>query len=398
MITRQHIEPDFFDDAEAMRAAFDARFSDRYGQMPRWAYFCVPQQYTYLRAPPQEVLPAPLFERFMERLRQWCLDQLGLVPMGFPYLHLMIDGCRLELHSDFHNGVWGYVYSLTRWENRTFSGGETLLMRDGVPSYQKHHVHGDVLYELIPARFNQLLVFDDRIVHATPVIEGSMDPLHARIAMVGHIRAASPVCVGALSNESASKVIHDGLRTLVDPLKPLRNVQGTISFRLTVAASGNIESTTVLTDNLVTQAIGYEASDEVAAAKRHVQQMLSRLRFEPAVSGSSITFAVLLPLPNLQRIEIDVPHAGSLEALQRSINTGLEHSALGIRGDWNGSVFHVRQPIAGSIRIEPRHVLATFDPPMWVPSQRERFAFALSEGLKRSAAIVSSGAVHQTAG
>ena len=70
---------------------------------------------------------------------------------------------------------------LRGWNKDNFSGGETLLMRDGVPSYKKHHVHGEVLYELIPARFNQLLIFDDRIVHGTPVIQGNMDPLRRTV-------------------------------------------------------------------------------------------------------------------------------------------------------------------------------------------------------------------------
>ena len=121
-----------------MREAFDAPLRTPYAQK-------VPRHYTYLRTTPEAVFPAPLFGRFMSFLRQWCMENLGVTP-GIPNLHLMVNGCKLELHSDFHNGAWGYVYSLTRWEQRKFSGGETALLHDGIPSYKKHHAHGDALY------------------------------------------------------------------------------------------------------------------------------------------------------------------------------------------------------------------------------------------------------------
>ena len=103
------------------------------------------------------------------------------------------------------------------------------MLRDGTPSYKKHHAHGDVLYELIPAHFNQLLVFDDRIVHATPTIEGSMDPIEGRIALVGHIRATSPVISGNLDWTQACKVVSGLLSQVRDRIRNYKDVQGTVT-------------------------------------------------------------------------------------------------------------------------------------------------------------------------
>jgi hypothetical protein len=90
-------------------------------------------------------------------------------------------------------------------------------------------VHGEVLYDLIPAHFNQLLVFDDRIVHATPTIEGTMDPMDGRIAMVGHIRATSPIVTGNLDETQARSVVREVLPHLRERIRSHWDVQGTSS-------------------------------------------------------------------------------------------------------------------------------------------------------------------------
>jgi hypothetical protein len=374
MISRTHVEPGFFEDAEAMRATLDASFQNRYADKIAWYYFCDPRMYTYLRAAPKSAFPEAMFGRFMQRLRDWCVENLGLVPMGVPHLHMMVNGCRLGLHSDYQNGAWGYVYSLTRWDKKNFHGGETLLLRDGIPSYKKHHVHGEVLYELMPANFNQLLIFDDRIVHATPTIEGSMDPMEARIAMVGHIRATSPLVSGGVSWAEARSVIAQALPGLKDRLQNHKEVQGTISWRLSVTAAGAVESVTALTDNLVTPVTGYERSEAVAKVRAHIYEVISRLRFPSADQPSSIIVPVLVPLPDLRPIEYflshDLPVASAVETVARHL---AGRQGLALEGSWDGPSFIVHEPLAGVIRVERSRITLSFDAPMWVPSQREAF-------------------------
>ncbi len=374
MISRTHVEQDFFEDAQAMRGILDACFQNRYADQIAWYYFCDPRMYTYLRAAPKSVFPEPMFERFMQRLRLWCVENLGLVPVGMPHLHLMVNGCRLGLHSDYHNGAWGYVYSLTRWDKKSFLGGETLLLRDGIPSYKKHHVHGEVLYELMPANFNQLLIFDDRIVHATPTIEGGMDPMEGRIAMVGHIRATSPLVSGGVSSAEARRVISEALPGLKDRLQSHKDVQGTISWRLSVAPSGAVESATALTDNLVAPITGYERSEAVATVRAHIHKVMSGLRFPRAAQPSSIIVPVLVPLPDLRPIEASVSHdmpvAAAVETVARLL---AGKDGLAIEGAWDGQRFIAHEPVAGVIRVECSSITLSFDAPMWVPSQREAF-------------------------
>ncbi len=382
MIKRQHIVEDFFPEAEAMRTAYDEKVKNAYQQTVHWQYFCQPQMYTYLRTVPQQIVPEALWGRFSAHLKRWCIQNVGLIPTGAPNLHLMVDGCTLGLHSDFHNGTWGFVYSLTRWQGRRFSGGETLLMRDGIPSYKKHHVQGETLYELVPAQFNQLLLFDDRIVHGTQTIEGSMDPLEGRIALVGHLRATSPVIEGALEPAAARRIIAEFHRALAEPMAAYKDVQGVMTFRLSVDAEGRVGATQVLTDNFVTAHSGYEANDEVAAARAQVLEAAGALRFAAAAGPSQVTAAVLLPLPDLRPIEISIAHAGRPARLQEALSAQIKDgAALGFVVDAQGDRFAVREPLAGEIRVESQRIFASFDPPMWVPSQREHFQRALSENL-----------------
>jgi hypothetical protein len=387
MIRRQHVMGHFFEDAEAMREAIDMCFKDAYARRISWHYFCDPLKYTYLRTTPQEVIPKPIFESFMQRLRLWCTENLGLMPVGLPNLHLMVNGCRLGFHSDFHNGTWGYVYSLTRWEERRFSGGETLLLRDGVPSYKKHHVHGEVLYELIPANFNQLLVFDDRIVHATPTIEGSMDPMDGRIALVGHIRATSPLVTGSIQGTEARRVVLQALSLLGDRIRTYKDVQGTVTYRLAIVATGAVESVTVLTDNVITPFTGYGHSDAVASVKSIIQHALAGLRFSAAAGNSTLIVPVLIPFPDLRHIEFAVSHDASRDAISEWAAAHLDDiDGLELRGSWEGYTYTMREPVAGSIQIEPTQIALSFDPPMWVPSQRESFQMALMEWAKTASA------------
>lgn len=186
--------PDFFAEAEAMRAAIDAHFGDPMAHGAEthqvWNYWHVPDMYTYLRTLPGKVIPAPLLSSFFERLSAWTRTHLGCVPSD-THLSLYVDGCRQELHNDALNGRYGYVYSLTRWRERRFSGGETMVLKPGALGQSMAGgtaMAGTSFYDLIPAEFNQLLVFDDRLPHAVRQVNGPMDPLHGRLVLHGHLR------------------------------------------------------------------------------------------------------------------------------------------------------------------------------------------------------------------
>jgi Rps23 Pro-64 3,4-dihydroxylase Tpa1-like proline 4-hydroxylase len=51
---------------------------------------------------------------------------------------------------------------------------------------------GGELIERIPARFDQLTVFDSRLPHGVAVVEGTRDPLEARVALHGWFHDPEP--------------------------------------------------------------------------------------------------------------------------------------------------------------------------------------------------------------
>jgi hypothetical protein len=295
----------------------------------------------------------------------------------------MVNGCMLGLHSDFHNGAWGYVYSLTLWGSRELSCGETLLVRDGVPSCKKYHVKGSAIYELFHARFNQLFIFGDSIVHGTPSIQGGMDPLRGRLALVGHLCATSPLITGPLDHTVAKSIVADAFTRLREKTGQYKVIQGTLSLRLVIASSGTVESMIAHADSVVKAISGYEQVPHVVAINSLIQDTMRHLRFPIASGATTIELAILVPVPDLRQIEVkseDKRHsredADSKEARRQIIQV------YGPRADWDGDRFRIDEPSQGTIEIGSHSIVALFDAPMWVPSQRQGFEMLLADSLK----------------
>jgi hypothetical protein len=155
-----------------------------------WDYWHIPQQYTYFRTIALNAISPALLGQFTEALRAWGRAHLGTDRITLPWLSFYIERCRQEFHSDVVQGMWSYVYSLTPWDDRHFTGGETLLgsplLLDYWPTFDpSHSTESRTLVEQIPARFDQLTVFDSRLPHGVAVVEGTRDPVQARVALHG---------------------------------------------------------------------------------------------------------------------------------------------------------------------------------------------------------------------
>ena len=88
------------------------------------------------------------------------------------------------------HGPWAFVLSLTRWEERRFSGGETMLLAPSTLSHWATHssdavVERSDLMQLVEPAFNQLAVFDPRVPHGVREVRGCRDPRAARVVLHG---------------------------------------------------------------------------------------------------------------------------------------------------------------------------------------------------------------------
>jgi hypothetical protein len=297
---RYAVTPNFFDEAPALRTSFDAFVTNPDSQNVRkhgkWNYWYVPELYAYLRADPKAVLCVAEFERFAERLADWAFDKYGLTRVTGPSLSMYVSGCEQQPHNDAANGDFGYVYSLTRWGERRFAGGETLLFADNVSSVRGRSGAGANFFDKIPPVFNQLLIFDDRLLHGVARVSGgAMDPLDSRVVLHGHLRA-SDVVVTAVDDDETRARVGDCLVKVMADLASVERVaaqdlQGVLTLRLVLAPDGSPSELRPLLARVLRHT-GESASIEGLLAEIRTRLFLTR--FPSGAGGAEITIPVVL--------------------------------------------------------------------------------------------------------
>jgi len=283
-------------EAEAMRAAVNAHFDEPERHEPQshqvWNYWFVPNTYAYLRTNPEKVIGDAMADRFFDRVCAAGFERWGLRHAYRPYLSLYVAGCYQALHNDAAGGRLGYVYSLTRWNERNFKGGETLIFREGgyfgTPEMTKPSATEN-FYELIPARFNQLLVFDDRLPHSVPRIEGQMDPFAGRLVLHGHFEEAGITVEGQVDEAEAVAVIEDVRARLTARARGAYH--GLLTVRLWVKRDGSISNVVPLLDRVLPGQPGVQPFDTEEALKS-----LRKVDFPPTASESRITVPLAFAL------------------------------------------------------------------------------------------------------
>ncbi|MGH7124423.1 MAG: hypothetical protein ACREFI_08635 [Stellaceae bacterium] len=297
MQPRYALIENFFPEADRLRSAVDAHFAEPMRHDPArhqiWNYWYVPEIYTYLRTSPEKVVGAELAQRFFEHLRRHAFETYGLGKVYWPYLSVYVAGCHQALHNDSRGGRIGYVYSLTNWDGRNFAGGETLLFKEG--SWSGDSSVSDAkgarnFYDLIPPRFNQLLVFDDRVPHAVQRLEGTMAPGAGRIVLHGHFAEAGITIEGALASEQHRLAIASLDAATKQRVASLGSCyHGLIVIRLEIAADGRVGRSALLWDRvyaLTPDTPPYRVDDLTALLLEH--------RFPAAAHPSRVTLPIAI--------------------------------------------------------------------------------------------------------
>lgn len=284
------IAENFFDGAEEMRSAFEEHFNNPHKHTPNhqiWNYWYVPGAYTYMRTNPTKLMPQALVERFMQRLNGWAMGALGLTTNLVPWMSLYVNGCGQTLHNDAAAGQMGFVYSITRWDDRPFLGGETILFHPAnywQTERMKHSGAGTNFYDLVPSKFNQLVLFDDRVIHGVQTIQGTMNPLHGRVVIHGHLKAESLALGGPLTADAAMPVLRQTMEKVVALTREsVAFVNGFMTVRLTIGPDGRVTNVQPLCDRLL--ALTPDVP-RVETYRRNVLNMLGETVF-PATDGES---------------------------------------------------------------------------------------------------------------
>mmetsp|Transcript_33912 Transcript_33912/g.85372 ORF Transcript_33912/g.85372 Transcript_33912/m.85372 type:complete len:390 (-) Transcript_33912:69-1238(-) len=245
--------------AEDLRGVFDAHHAE-----PRrvheyrfvWDYWHVPGQYTLLRTPAADYFPKEQYDDLEAALLTYARRELGCAGVTPVWLSCYVDGCRQELHADVPHGPWAFVLSLTRWEARRFTGGETFVMRPEVLDYWRGFdadavVERGSLVQQVEPLFNRMTVFDPRLPHGVSIVEGTRDPREGRLVLHGWFNEPAPFFSGALTEEAAEPTLAAALPPLYAALAELPRARGMLTLRLSVNPRGAVEKVAWLADSLV---------------------------------------------------------------------------------------------------------------------------------------------------
>src|SRR3989344_4885962 len=189
-----------------MRRHYDGLFGDARavtGERFVWDYGHVPGRYTHLRTPAYDFFPRGLYEDFHNQLVWWGRRTLGCHDVTPAWLGCYVDGCEQRLHADLPHGPWAFVFSLTPWSTRDFTGGETILLRETTLDYwanlgKSRGLEEDGVVREVAPRFNRLLVFDPRIPHGVRRVEGVKDVARGRLVVHGWFTNPRPFIEGPL--------------------------------------------------------------------------------------------------------------------------------------------------------------------------------------------------------
>jgi hypothetical protein len=292
----------FYDLATPMRNHYEERFGDpRSTRADRfiWDYWNVPDQYTALRTPAYHFFPKKMYDAFHQHLVWWGRRNLGCHDVSPPWMSCYIDGCKQEFHGDLPHGPWAFVFSLTPWQRRSFSGGETILLKDEILSYWQNQAasssgakgleRGDVVLE-VPPLFNRLTVFDPRIPHGVREVRGPRDVLEGRLVIHGWFVQPRPFIEGPLPTRHLQSAIDDLSGSLNELFSQGLEVSGLASFRLKVNAMGRVAAAQVLANSL-----RHPAGDVriEKALLKHISEFLKDLSFGRQKAASMVTLPIV---------------------------------------------------------------------------------------------------------
>lgn len=216
-MSKSVIVVDRFADPRPLRRVFDERFAEprvARGDRFTWDYWHVPGQYTHLRTPAWTYFPKQIYDAFHQRLVAWGRETLGCHDVSPPWLSCYVEGCRQELHGDLPHGPWAWVYSLTNWRGRPFTGGETLMVRDEILDMWStfasvRAVEEPEILRAIEPKLGRLVVFDPRIPHGVREVRGTHDPRAGRLVIHGWFVQPRPFVRGPLNMAKVAQRIDE---------------------------------------------------------------------------------------------------------------------------------------------------------------------------------------------
>ncbi len=292
------IVDNFFTPATKLRQEFDSRLdvtkpasSNRFV----WDYWHVPNQYSHLRTPAATFFNKTLLKKFTDELLNFGKENLGCVGITPLWLSCYINGSKQGWHADVPHGPFAFVYSLTKLQEKKFSGGETWIMKDAAiefwPNFHKKNgIEESDLFDKIPPRFNRLTVFDPRRPHSVSEVRGTNDPREGRLVMHGWFTHPQPFFEGGLTRAQAARGIDSIYEKVLPLLKRFRHLHGISTFRFKISKAGRVSDYKVLISTLKSM-----DSDAESAAKyfHEIKRLITSIEFPKSSQATTLTFPLV---------------------------------------------------------------------------------------------------------
>ena len=290
------IEDSFYTGYSKLRAHYVKRFENplqAHSGRFCWDYWNVRDQYRLLRTPAQDFFGETLFQPFLNHLLQWGRRELGCQMISHPWLSAYVNDCYQEMHSDVPHGPWSFVYSLTPWKKRKFTGGETFVSKPKLLNYfheldSSQSDETSQLIQKIPSMENRLVVFDPRYPHGVTRVNGVEDLLDARLVIHGWFTEPRPMIEGALNTRKVIPGMDQIAQHLMDAFSSA-DLSGIFCARFEISSEGMISQVKILTSHLIHHQSGQVVPDSWI---KKVIQFCHQIRF-PKSSGKTL---ITLPI------------------------------------------------------------------------------------------------------
>lgn len=290
------IEDSFYSGYRNLRAHYVKRFENPlHAHSGRfcWDYWNVPDQYRLLRTPAQDFFGEALFQPFLNHLLQWGRQELGCQMISHPWLSAYVNDCYQDIHSDVPHGPWSFVYSLTPWKKRKFTGGETFITQSKLLNYFQRldSSKSDETFQLIekvPSLENRLVVFDPRYPHGVTRVNGVEDLLDARLVIHGWFTEPRPMIEGALTTRKAIPGMDQIAQILMEAFSNA-DLSGIFCAKFEISRDGLIVNTRVLTTHLIHPQSGQVVPD---VWLKKLLNSCAEVRFPKSSGKTTITLPI----------------------------------------------------------------------------------------------------------
>ncbi|MGH9469845.1 MAG: hypothetical protein ACRD1N_05815 [Terriglobia bacterium] len=138
-------------------------------------------RYAFLLATAEQVFTQDLALGFLNHIRRWARDNLGVHHVSTPQVHIYVARCGREMAPDATPASWHYLYSLARGE-----APNVRLLREDKPQSRRFGITLSPI-DRFQLGFNHLLVHQSRQAYALDIPKRKLKPLEGAVLLHGYL-------------------------------------------------------------------------------------------------------------------------------------------------------------------------------------------------------------------